>query len=413
MYDAIVVGARCAGSGTAMLLARAGHRVLMLDRARFPSDTMSTHYLHPPAMERLSRWGLLDRLAATGCPPMDKVRIRVNDVHLSSPIPVVDGVGVSYAPRRRVLDSMLIEEATAAGAELREDCNVTGLVEEDGRVTGVRISSGGVESVEHARVVIGADGLDSIVARTVGAGTYDEFPALSCAYFSYWSGLAAPDYEISTNGNRGVGVAPSNDGLVVIGVQWPRAEFDRVRHDVENQYREAVRIASPDLADRLDEATREERFVGTGRLPNFYRQAYGPGWALVGDAGHHKDPVGGYGISDALAHAELLAARLDEALRGDRPMDEALAGYAEERDRESMSRYQFNLEAAKFDPLPELLNVLHVIEGDREQMQRFFGLVSGVLAMDQFFTDELIDKAMAADQSALSGESELPTAALS
>ncbi len=413
MYDAIVVGARCAGAGTAMLLARAGHRVLLLDRARFPSDTMSTHYLHPPAMVRLHRWGLLDRLRATGCTPMGRVRIGIAGLTLSSPIPALDDVAISYAPRRRVLDTLLGEAAVEAGAQLRQDCTVTGLVTDEGRVCGVRIRSGGRDSVEHARVVIGADGLDSVVARSVGADTYDEFPTMSCAYYSYWSGLAAPDYEISTNGNRGVGVAPSHDGLVVVGVQWPRSEFDAVRHDVDRAYRQAAATASPELGERLADATREERYIGTGRLPNFYRQAYGPGWALVGDAGHHKDPVGGYGISDALAHAELLAGRLDGALHGERTLDEALADYAEERDRESMSRYQFNLEAAKFDPLPELVNVLRVIEGDAEQMARFFGLVSGVLAMDQFFTPELIGQAMLASPEQAVVEQDLPSVALS
>jgi flavin-dependent dehydrogenase len=275
---------------------------------------------------------------------------------------------------------------------------VTGLVREDGRVVGVRHTSGSGEVTERARVVVGADGMDSLVARAVGADAYAERPTLSCAYYTYWSGFTA-DYEIYTNGRRGVGVAPTHDGLVVIGVQWPRSEFDRVRRGVDESYLAAVRTAAPELADRVASGRREARFVGTGRLPNFFRQAYGPGWALVGDAGHHKDPVGGYGISDALAHAELLAHRLDEGLRGDRPVDEAvdeaLAGYAEERDRDAMSRYEFNLEAAKFDPLPELLDVIRAVRDDQEQIDRFFGMIAGVLTPEEFFTPELIDRAVA------------------
>jgi flavin-dependent dehydrogenase len=192
-------------------------------------------------------------------------------------------------------------------------------------------------------------------------------------------------------------VVPTNEGQVMVGIQWPRAEFDTVRRDIERCYLDTLYATAPPLMDRIQAGTREARFVGTGRLPNFFRQAYGPGWALVGDAGYHKDPVGAYGISDALAHAELLAHRLDEGLRGDRPVDEALAEYAEERDRESMPRYQFNLEAAKFDPLPELLNVLRTVEGDQEYMDRFFGLLAGVLSMEQFFTEDLIDRAMGVD----------------
>ncbi|HEY0700410.1 MAG TPA: NAD(P)/FAD-dependent oxidoreductase [Micromonospora sp.] len=394
-YDAIVVGARCAGASTALLLARAGHRVLMLERGRFPSDTMSTHYLHTPAVARLDRWGLLDALRATGCPPMTRTRMGLAGIALTGSPPPVDGIDTAYAPRRHVFDSLLAEAATTAGAELRDGCTVTGLVEENGRVVGVRARSGGQEFTERARIVIGADGMDSLVARTVDAPAYEEHPTLTCMYYTYWTGLDA-DYEIYTNDHRGVGVSATHGGAVVIGVLWPRAEFDRVRHDVEREYLAAMRIAAPELADRVAGATREERFVGTGRLPNFFRQPYGPGWALVGDAGHHKDPVGGYGMSDALAHAELLASRVDQGLRGDRPMEEALAEYAEERDRESMSRFQFNLEAAKLDPLPELLNVLRVVQGDQEQTDRFFGLLAGSVAMEEFFTEELIEKALAA-----------------
>ena len=394
MYDAIVVGSRVAGASTAMLLARAGHRVLLLDRGTFPSDTMSSHYIHLPGIVRLNRWGLLERLKATGCTPMSRTRMNLCGIELNGSVPPVDGLRHAYAPRRYILDTMLVEAAVEAGVEFRDGCNVTGLVEEDGRVAGVRIHRPGHgESVERARVVIGADGKDSLVARLVNAPAYEEHPTLSCTYYSYWSGFES-DYEIYSNGNRGVGVSSTHDGLVVIGVLWPREEFHRVRLDVENEYLAAMRIAAPELADRVAGGKREERFVGTGRLPNFFRQPYGPGWALVGDAGHHKDPVGGYGISDAFAHAELLADRLDQVLRGEREMAEALAEYHEERDRESMARYQFNLEAAKLSPMAELLNVLRVVQGNQERVDGFLALMAGVYSTEQFFTEDLIAEAM-------------------
>ncbi|MGA8113507.1 MAG: NAD(P)/FAD-dependent oxidoreductase [Actinocatenispora sp.] len=398
MYDAIVVGARCAGSTTAMLLARAGHRVLLLERGRFPSDTMSTHYVHQPAVARLARWGLLERLQATGCPPMELARWTLNDVSFTGCCPPVDGIRAAYGPRRYVLDTMLAHAAAESGAELREDCNVTGLVEEDGRVTGVRISSGGVESVEHARVVIGADGVDSIVAKTVEARMYEDNPTLSCLYYTYWSGFTA-DYEIYVGGGHAVGVVPTNDEKVMVGIQWPRAEFDEVRRDIEAQYMKTLYATAPAMVDRIEAGRREERFTGTGRLPNFYRQANGPGWALVGDAGYHKDPVGAYGISDALNHAELLVTHLDPALRGEGPIDDALATFGEERDRESMPRYQFNLEAAKFDPMPELLDILRAVRGDQTQLDRFLGMIAGLYTLEEFFTEELIDKAVADNES--------------
>ncbi len=240
------------------------------------------------------------------------------------------------------------------------------------------------------------------MAQSVQARVYEDSPTLSCLYYTYWSGFSA-DYEIYVGGGHAVGVVPTNDEKVMVGIQWPRAEFDTVRHDVESQYLKTLYATAPALADRIRSGERTERFVGTGRLPNFYRQAYGPGWALVGDAGYHKDPVGAYGISDALAHAELLAGRLDGALHGERTLDEALADYAEERDRESMPRYQFNLEAAKFDPMPELLDILRAVHGDQTQIDRFLGMIAGVLTLEEFFTEELIDRAAAPDSDTLAG----------
>src|SRR5215470_12715266 len=185
MYDAIIVGARAAGSPTAMLLARKGHRVLLVDRASFPSDTLSTHYIHQPGVARLRRWGLLDRLIATGCPPSRSLAFDVGAFALTGAPPPSDGVTEGYAPRRTVLDSMLVEAAAEAGAEVRTGTPVDEILFENGAVTGIR--SGNI--VERARVVIGADGRNSFVARTVRAPEYDERPGLACAYYTYWAGV--------------------------------------------------------------------------------------------------------------------------------------------------------------------------------------------------------------------------------
>ncbi|MBX6765864.1 MAG: FAD-dependent oxidoreductase, partial [Actinomadura rubrobrunea] len=320
MFDAIVVGARCAGAATAMLLARAGHRVLLLDRVRFPSDTMSTHYVHQPAIARLARWGLLDKLRATGCPPLDVARWTLGDLSISGCAPPVDGIRAAYGPRRYVLDTILAEAAAEAGADFRQGCNVTELLWDGDTVTGVRAHSAEYgEFEERARVVVGADGMDSLVARAVGARVYDDFPTFNCLYYTYWSGIDAT-YEVYVRDRRAIGVVPTNDDCVMVGIQWPREEFDRVRRDIEGEYLKAVTATAPGLAERIREGRREARFVGTGRLPNFFRQASGPGWALVGDAGNHKDPVGAYGISEALRHGELLAKHLNDAFTGARPL---------------------------------------------------------------------------------------------
>ena len=382
-----------------MLLARAGHRVLLLDRTSLPSDTMSTHYVHQPAVARLRRWGLLDTLKATNCPPLDIARWHLKDVRLTGvSVPADEHATPAYGPRRYVLDTLLKDAAVASGAEFRPGANLTGLVRDgNDRVVGVRFKEGAREFTEHATVVVGADGRESTVARMAGARTYEEVPSLSCLYYTYWSGFPC-DYEIYVEGRRGIGALTTNDDLVIIGIQWPREEFETVRRDIEVSYLAALDTAAPGLAERVRAGSREERFVGTGNLPNFFRDPYGPGWALVGDAGYHKDPVGAYGISDAIHHAELLANRLGEALAGTRPLDEALADYGEERDRDSMTRYQFNLEAAKFDPLPELLDILRFVQHDQVQTNRFFGMMSGVLAPEEFFTPDLIDRAVGADE---------------
>src|SRR5438045_803498 len=173
MYDAIVIGARCAGSPTAMLLARQGYRVLLLDKASFPSDTLSTHYIHQPGVARVKRWGLLDRVAASNCPPVRRQMLDVGPFAVVGSPPPVDGVADGYAPRRTVLDQILVEAAVAAGAELREHFSMDDLVTDGGRVVGIRGRAvGGGTVTEKARIVIGADGLHSMVARSVQAATY-------------------------------------------------------------------------------------------------------------------------------------------------------------------------------------------------------------------------------------------------
>jgi 2-polyprenyl-6-methoxyphenol hydroxylase-like FAD-dependent oxidoreductase len=395
-YDAIIVGARCAGAPTAMLLARKGYRVLLVDRATFPSDTMSTHIIHPPGVSALKRWGLLDRLASTGCPPITGYSFDFGPIKLVGSLRPDDGVALAYCPRRTVLDYLLVEAAVAAGTELRERFTAEEVLIEDGSVTGLRgHTAGGATVTERARVVVGADGLHSLVAKAVQAPQYHERPTISAGYYAYWSGLPAKGWQGYIRPPRAIGVAPTNDGLTMVTVNWPRTEFDANRRDVEGAFARAIGLV-PAFAERLRAATRETRIVGTGDLPNYFRKPYGPGWALVGDAGYHKDPITAQGISDAFRDAEALAAGLDEALSGRRGYDDALASYQQTRDQQALPMFDFTCDLARLQPPPpELQRLLEAVQTSQEAMDGFVSVIAGTVPVPEFFGPENTGRIMA------------------
>ena len=279
-YDAIVVGARCAGSPTAMLLARRGHRVLLVDRATFPSDTTSTHLVHPPGVASLERWGLLDSVVATGSPPIDTYAFDLGPFTISG-APGTDEAPVAYAPRRTVLDKLLVDAASEAGAEVRERFTVESLVVEDGRVVGIRgHSKGGKTVTELARVVIGADGRYSLVADAVDAQEYNEKPQLQVSYYTYWSGLPMSGrFETTIRPGFGYAAWPTNDDLTLVIAGRSIDQFDTLRRDIEATYLETLEIA-PAFAERVRSATARgalRRHGGPGILPQALRPRLGSG----------------------------------------------------------------------------------------------------------------------------------------
>ena len=396
-YDAIVIGARCGGSPTAMLLARSGYRVLLLDKATFPSDTMSTHFVHPPGIAALARWGILEQLQASGCPPVTRYSFDFGPLVISGSSRPADGEWRSYGPRRIVLDALLAEAAVAAGAELREGFSVEQVLVEDGVVTGIRgHAKGGATVTERARVVIGADGKHSLVAKTVHAERYNEVAPLQSGYYAYWSNLPTDAFDIFVrpHGDRGWGAIPTHDGLTCVVVGWPRRLFEANRKDVEGNYMKSFELA-PEFEERIRGATRETRFVGTADLPNFFRKPYGPGWALVGDAGYHKDPITAFGISDAFRDAQALAGALDDVFADRRPYDEALADYQRNRDEASMPVYGFTCDFAKIEPpTAEMLGLLGAVAQDQAAMDDFVSVMAGTLPAPQFFAPENIGRIM-------------------
>ncbi len=328
-YDAVVVGARAAGAATAMLLARAGRRVLVLDRSRYGADTLSTHALMRGGVLQLHRWGLLDRVVAAGTPPVRQAVFSYDHDRVTVPIRPSPGVDALYAPRRTVLDPILVNAAESAGALVRYGITVTELKRDRGWVTGVigRDEVGRRFEVD-APIVIGADGVRSVVAQQVGARVERTGTGATAVIYGYWSGLETDGFEWIFTPRASAGLIPTNAGetCVFVGGSAQRVGSGRMR-----TLHEMLREAAPDVAARVAAASAPVGVRSFGGRPGFIRRSWGPGWALVGDAGYWKDPLSAHGLTDAFRDAELLARAVVGAGDGD-PTD-ALAAYQAERDR--------------------------------------------------------------------------------
>lgn len=395
MYDAIIVGGRCAGSATAMLLARKGYSVLVLDRATFPSDTVSTHIVKSPGVEQLAKWGLLDQVVASNCPPLRQVRSHNGDFLLAGTAPPKDGVPM-IAPRRTVLDEILVEAAVEAGADLREGFVVRRLLTDGDRVVGIEGQpKGGDPTTERARVVIGADGRNSLVARTVEPPTYDDRPAVAFYYYTYWPDLPDDGLEFHWRHHRFVLSIPTNDGSTCLVAGRPIEYYQEFTADVEGSYHETVAIA-PDLADAVGDRRPVEPYVGMA-VPNYFRRPYGPGWALVGDAGLCMDPLKGHGISDAFCDAELLTDAIDAGFSGRRPFEEALAGYEDDRNARKAGYYERNWKGAHmedWDATP-VVNLRRALRDDRDEADRWAGTIAFSVKYDDFYSSAFVEESMA------------------
>lgn len=333
-YDVTVVGARAAGASTAMLLARAGLRVLVLERDRPGADTLSTHALMRGGVVQLARWGLLDRVTAAGTPAVRRTAFHYESDSAVVTIKPAAGVDALYAPRRTVLDPILVDAAREAGAEVRHGVSVTGLHRDGaGRVRGITARDrGGRPFSVRSRLTIGADGVRSTVAREVGAPVLQR-GRRGGAYLSvYVEGLATEGYEWFYRPGATAGMIPTNDGLTCVFAGMPLERFRP--GGAGERWQSLVRAfteAGPDAADRLAAATPVEPVRGYPGLRGVRRKAWGPGWALVGDAGYYKDPISTHGITQALRDAELLTGAVSSFDR--LPERQALAGYQHRRDR--------------------------------------------------------------------------------
>ena len=329
-YDVVVAGARCSGAATAMLLARAGLDVLVVDPLPKGRDALSTHALMRGAVHQLHRWGLLDAVRASGAPSIAATTFDYGDESFTVPIKPKDGVDALVAPRRTVLDPILADAAEASGASIRRGWRVTGLVRDpQGRVRSVQLSDadGNVRTVT-ADFVIGADGLRSKVARLVGAEVRHQAEHATASMYGYWPGLETDVYRWYFRPAVGIGTIPTNGGESCVFASIPPADFANSRREgLEAVYHRTVQSVDPVLHERMLATGATPALRAFAGVPGFIRASAGPGWALVGDAGYFRDPLTAHGISDALRDAELLSRSL---VRGG---DRGLLDYEAERNR--------------------------------------------------------------------------------
>jgi len=361
-YDVVVVGSRCAGAATAMLLARAGHRVVLVDRAALPSDTVSTHGIARGGVVQLSRWGLLDAVLAGGAPPARRVTFGVDGELTVRPIKARAGVDMLVAPRRYALDALLVDAARDAGADVLTEVAATGVLRDPtGRVTGIttRDKSGRTGELS-ARFVVGADGLRSSIARFVGAKTVESFASNAGLFYAYVASPAWDGYEFHLADSAFAGVFPTHDGQACVWLCRPvpllRPISRAGSRRADALIRELLRLA-PSIGERARAGQVCSPVRGTARMPNYIRQSHGPGWALVGDAGYHRDPITGHGMTDAFRDAELLAVAISSALRDPGSEATALAGYEHARNAALRETFDLTRALADFPPQSRFLEL--------------------------------------------------------
>ena len=363
-YDVIVVGGRVAGAASALLLARRGARVLVLERGTLGSDTLSTHFIWPRGARRLAELGVLDKVWRAGTPPIRRITFEPADGTVVTSHPSFPAL----CPRRTVLDRLLVEAAGAAGAEFRHRTAVDALIEEDGRVAGVRAGS----LVEHADLVVGADGRRSDVARMVGAACLESLAPQTAGFYAYFEGLSLEGAEFRLRDGRLTYAWQTNDGLACVYVGVRAAGFRALRDRVRADGLVAAAIDDPALRSRLAAARQVTRLHGFAEAGPARRRRSGPGWALVGDAASFKDPTAGMGISEALDDATSLAAGTG----------------LEERERESQRIFDFCRGAAELKGIDERLAATYRLAATRaEWSEAWFDVLGGVREPLEFFRE--------------------------
>ena len=393
-YDAIVVGARCAGASTAMLLARKGRRVLLIDRDKFPSDmTASTHFVWSGGAERLQKWGLLDDLRATNCHEHSSMTLDFGEFALSGHTPNKQtNFDSCFAPRRKVLDNLIVQRAIDAGVEFIEKASVQELLFDNDRVSGVSYRNAEGQVIEvAAKIVVGADGMNSSIAKLTGAEEYNQHPKMAQSFYSYFSDVELDEVEFYARPGRMVFVWKTNDDQVLAGFSCPASDAAQFTGN-EEAFWQDMESNVPELTSRLKKGTRVEP-MRSGGTRGFMRKACGKGWALVGDAGLTMDPITAAGISNALWQADHLADAVNKGIQDD-TLDNELENFAQQRDEYLGPHFAFTMEMAKLEPEPpeEFVQIMTALPGHQQDINDYFGIFAMTVPVTEFFDPENIER---------------------
>ena len=352
--------------------------------------------VHEQGAAALERWGVLGALESTGVPPIcQHMTFDVGPFALRGTIAANNGRG--FCPRRTVLDKVLVDAAAASGVEIREAFTVESLLFDGDTVVGVRgRQRNGAIVEERARIVIGADGVHSFVAKQVRAPEYDRRPIAACAYYSYFSNVEQDDIELYVREGAALGGIPTNDGLHLVMVNWPTSEFATVRSDIEGRVQQALALA-PDFAERVNAGKREETWYGTAGVPNYFRKPYGKGWALVGDASYNRDPITAQGMSDAFIEAEQLANAIHTAFSDNSAIEHALAAVEGARNERVRPMYEFTNELAKLEPPPlHMQELFGALRASQDATNAFLAAITGAAPLGAFMNPDNLHRIMAA-----------------
>ena len=396
-FDAIVVGSSVAGSPTATWLARKGYKVLLVDKASFPRDTNSTHFVWPRGVSYLNRLGVADKITAS-TPHFTNIEVNIEGIRLRGHVPVADirkrfvalhgddhgVVGYYSGPRRYHLDQLLLDNARENGVDVRLRTTLRGLIVEDGRVVGIQaVDADGNNLQARAKVVIGADGRVSSFASLVGAKTIHVREKSTFAYYGYFSGIEKPELVIHKKGRFGTAIFPTNQDNHLVLVYGPTAWWSDFSANPAANFQRIYRYVAPEVAELVARAHRTEPFKAMGRMVAYHRENWGNGWALVGDAGSFKDQWTAMGITHALRDAELISQYLDSYLQGDASWSDAMTAYASIRMQDYESYWNFVCDGAEMLPYTdEQLAYFKAVSEDQDAVNKLIGQIGDTVRFD-------------------------------